>query len=120
VSVEAVSGAPEQGIKVTTEVANTGSRDGDEVAELYLTPPAFDGAPRLALRGFQRIALKAGEHRRIVFDLSPRDLSFVSADGVRQVMPGAYTVSVGSGQPDTGVAHQSASFSVTNAVKLPE
>ena len=120
VSVEAVNGAPEQGVKVTTKVANTGSRDGDEVAELYLTPPAFDGAPRLALRSFQRITLKAGERRRIVFDLSPRDISFVSADGVRQVMPGAYAVSVGSGQPNTSVAHQLASFSVTNAVKLPE
>lgn len=119
VSVEAVSGTPENGLRVITEVSNTGKREGDEVAELYLTPPAFDGAPRVALRGFQRLSLKPGEHRRVVFELSPRDLSFVSADGVRQVMAGAYTVSVGSGQPDVAV-HESTKFSVTTAVKLPE
>jgi len=119
-SVEPANGASENGVKVTTEISNTGSRNGDEVAELYLTPPSFEGAPRLALRGFQRVSLKAGEHRKITFELSPRDLSFVGADGTRQVMPGAYSVSVGSGQPDTGVAHQTAGFSVTSAVKLPE
>ena len=53
-------------------------------------------------------------------DLSPRDLSFVTADGVRQIVPGQYLISVGSGQPDTATAHQSASFAMTRVVKLPE
>jgi beta-glucosidase len=119
-SVEPVNGVPENGLRVTTEVSNTGNRDGDEAAELYLIPPQFDGAPRLALRGFQRIFLKAGERRQIVFELSPRDLSFVGADGVRQVKPGLYTVSVGSGQPDAGIASQSANFAVANVVGIPE
>jgi beta-glucosidase len=104
--VDPVGGAPEDGVTVTTTVTNTGSRDGDEVAQLYLTPPAFDGAPRLALRGFQRLSLKAGERRQVSFRLSPRDLSFVTRDGTRQLVPGQYGVSVGSGQPGTGVAGQ--------------
>jgi len=120
VAVEPVNGTAEQGVKVTTEVTNTGDRDGEEVAELYLIPPAFDAAPRMALRGFERISLKAGERRPVVFELSPRDLSFVRADGVRQVMAGQYTVSVGSGQPDSGIVYQSAGFSVANAVELPD
>ena len=119
-TVQAVNGPPENGVRVTTQVTNTGTREGDEVAELYLTPPPFEGAPRRALRGFQRVSLKPGEHRSVVFELSPRDLSFVSADGIRQVMPGGYTVSVGSGQPDAATAHQQAIFSVTTTVKLPE
>jgi beta-glucosidase len=119
-AVEAVKGAAENGVRVTAKVTNTGKRDGEDAVELYLTPPAFDGAPRLALRGFHRIALKAGETRQVVFDLTPRDLSFVTADGVREVMPGAYTVSVGSGQPDTGVAYRQGNFSTTASVKLPE
>jgi beta-glucosidase len=118
--IEPVGGAPENGIVVTTEVANTGTRDGDEVAQLYLTPPAFDGAPRLALRGFQRLALKAGERRQVRFTLSPRDLSFVTRDGVRQLTPGRYTLTVGSGQPGTGVAQQDGALVLTRAVALPQ
>jgi beta-glucosidase len=119
-TIDPVDGTSENGLRVTTEIANLGRRDGEEVAELYLTPPAFEGAPRLALRGFKRVMLKAGERRKVTFELSPRDLSFVDAAGIRQVFPGQYTVSVGSGQPDGGVAHQSAGFSATHSIKIPE
>jgi beta-glucosidase len=119
-TVEPVNGAAENGLRVTTEITNTGSRDGDEVAQLYLTPPAFEGAPRLALRGFQRVTLKAGEHKKVTFELSPRDLSFVDVAGKRQVFAGTYRVSVGSGQPDSGLPSQSASASAGHAVTLPE
>jgi len=118
--VEPVGGAPENGIVVTTEVANTGTREGDEVAQLYLTPPAFDGAPRLALRGFQRLSLRPGERRQVSFRLSPRDLSFVTRDGVRQLTPGQYKLSVGSGQPGTSVAQQDAALVLKQAVLLAQ
>lgn len=117
--VEPVDGAPENGVLVTTTVSNTGRRDGDEVAQLYLTPPAFEGAPRVALRGFQRLSLKAGERRTVSFRLSPRDLSFVTRDGVRQLMPGTLGVSVGSGQPGTGVAGQAATVVLKRSDVLP-
>nr|WP_217431989.1 glycoside hydrolase family 3 C-terminal domain-containing protein [Duganella vulcania] len=113
-----VDGAPENGVTVTTQVTNTGGRDGDEVAQLYLTPPAFEGAPRLALRGFQRVTLKAGESRKISFRLTPRDLSFVTRDGQRQLTPGQYQLSVGSGQPGTGVAGQQAPMELKRTVSL--
>jgi beta-glucosidase len=106
--VEPVGGAPENGVLVTTEITNTGTREGDEVVQLYLAPPSFEGAPRLALRGFQRLSLKAGERHQLSFRLSPRDLSFVTRDGIRQLTPGQYRLSVGSGQPGTGVAGQEA------------
>jgi beta-glucosidase len=116
--IEPIKGAPENGIVVTTEIANTGTRAGDEVAQLYLTPPAFEGAPRLALRGFQRLSLKAGERRQVSFTLAPRDLSFVTRDGVRQLTPGQYRLSVGSGQPGTGVAQQDATLTLKQTVVL--
>ena len=116
--IAAARGGPENGVSVETEIANTGTRDGDEVAQLYLVPPAQSGMPRLALRGFQRIALKAGERRRIRFDLSPRDLGFVSEDGVRQLMPGQYTVAVGGGQPDSGAAGNSATVTLRRTVLI--
>ena len=120
VTVAPINGAAENGLHVTTEVSNTGDRAGDDVAELYLTPPAFDGAPRLALRGFQRLTLKPGEHRLISFDLSPRDLSFVTRDGVRQLVPGQYRLSVGSGQPGVATDVQSLPVTLTQAVILPQ
>ncbi|WP_202412643.1 glycoside hydrolase family 3 C-terminal domain-containing protein [Duganella lactea] len=116
--IDPVDGAPENGVIVTTEISNTGGRDGDEVAQLYLTPPAFEGAPRLALRGFQRVTLKAGERRQISFRLTPRDLSFVTRDGARQLMPGQYRLSVGSGQPGEGVAGQQAPLVLSRSVPL--
>jgi beta-glucosidase len=118
--VEATRGSMEQGVRVTTTVANTGKWAGEEVAQLYLEPPRFEGAPRTALRGFQRFSLKPGERKTITLELSPRDLSFVNRDGVRQVMTGEYRVSMGSGQPGTGVASQSATFSISSPVSIPE
>jgi beta-glucosidase len=39
-------------------VKKTGTRAGDEVAQLYLTPPEYDTTlPRLMLRCFQRVSL---------------------------------------------------------------
>jgi beta-glucosidase len=113
-----VNGAAENGVVVTTEIRNTGKREGDEVAQLYLTPPAFEGAPKLALRGFQRVSLKPGERRTVSFRLSPRDLSFVTRDGARQLMPGQYKLSVGSGQPAAGVAGQESSLMLSRTVVL--
>ncbi|MFN3775058.1 glycoside hydrolase family 3 C-terminal domain-containing protein [Sphingomonas parapaucimobilis] len=105
---------------VTTEVRNTGRREGDEVAQLYLNFPRVEGAPRVALRGFQRVHLAPGERRSLTFTLSPRDLSAVDADGQRLVMKGDYHASVGSGQPDTGVPVRSAPFRIDTATPIAD
>ncbi|MDI7775815.1 glycoside hydrolase family 3 C-terminal domain-containing protein [Asticcacaulis sp. EMRT-3] len=119
-TVTPVNGAVENGVTVTADVSNTGTREGGDVAELYLTPPAFDGAPRLALRGFTRVSLKPGEHQQVTFTLSPRDLSFVTRDGIRQLTPGHYMISVGSGQPESGSANQSAPLDISRQVKIAD
>jgi beta-glucosidase len=118
--VAPVGGDAAKGIRVTTEVRNAGDRAGDEVSQLYLDFPDDPGAPRIALRGFQRVTLKPGESRAIRFDLSARDLSAVTVEGVRKVLAGDYRVSIGSGQPGTGVPGQSAGFSVAKEVTLPK
>ena len=118
VTVEPLAGGFEAGARVTATVSNVGDRAGEEVAQLYLTPPAFEGAPRLALRGFQRMALKPGERRTVTFQLSPRDLSFVTRDGERTTLAGTYKVSVGSGQPGTGVPGRTADLVMPKAAAL--
>ena len=57
--LELQEGRDETRLVVRTAITNTSSRDGDEVAQLYLTPPSFEGAPRLALQAFERLHLKA-------------------------------------------------------------
>jgi len=118
-TVEVQDDGKDIGLVVHTAVTNTSTRDGDEVAQLYLVPPKFEGGPRLALRGFQRLHLKAGERQEVSYRLNARDLSFVDHDGVRQVMPGSYKLSVGSGQPETGVPVESTTFALARQVLLP-
>jgi beta-glucosidase len=118
--IKPIDGSVAHGLRVTTSVANTSGRAGEEVAELYLVPPTFESAPRIALRGFQRFALQPGERKSISFELTPRDLSFVTRDGVRQILPGEYRVSVGSGQPGTDVPVQAGTFAASERVQIPQ
>jgi beta-glucosidase len=64
---EVAAGDP---VMAEATVANTGSRAGDEVVELYLTFPDVAGAPIRALRGFKRVHLEAGASEKVEFELS--------------------------------------------------
>ncbi|KAJ5094999.1 beta-glucosidase [Penicillium argentinense] len=59
-------------ITVTAEIQNTGSVDGDEVAQLYLGIP---GGPVRQLRGFEKISIASGQSKTVSFSLKRRDLS---------------------------------------------
>ena len=108
-------------LTVEADVKNTGDASGDEVAELYLTPPKTDVSPRLALESFERLHLDAGETKHVVFHLDPRALSEVDDKGVRAVVPGRYRVSLGGSQPDGDDAAgvQSVEFSVVGTQEIP-
>lgn len=87
-------------LRVSVTVKNAGLREGDEVAELYLMPPAEAGAPRLSLQGIRRVHLRAGEAKRLEFVLTPFQLSLVDAEGRRAMKAGKYRVFVGGAQPE--------------------
>jgi len=118
--VQPMGGRPEHGLRVEVVVRNTSARTGDEVVQLYITPPALDGMPRHALRGARHVTLKAGEARTVTFQLLPRDLSFVDAAGARRLIPGRYGLSVGSGQPGGDATTLTATYGVRADVHLPE
>jgi beta-glucosidase len=101
-------------------VTNTGTKAGDEVAQLYLEFPDVPGRPLRALRGFQRIHLEAGASQKVHFELRPRDLSMVTEAGEPVIAEGKYTVSVGGGQPGTGAQVLNATFNIKGTVTLPE
>ncbi|MGA2570100.1 MAG: glycoside hydrolase family 3 C-terminal domain-containing protein [Terracidiphilus sp.] len=101
-------------------VTNTGSRAGDEVAQLYLSFPKVAGAPIRALRGFQRVHLDPGQSQTVRFELKARDMSMVSEAGEPIIPEGKYSVSVGGGQPNTGAPAVAGTFEVQGSAVLPE
>jgi beta-glucosidase len=101
-------------------VTNTGSRAGDEVAQLYLSFPNVAGAPIRALRGFQRLHLDPGQSKRVHFDLKPRDLGMVTEAGEPIIPEGKFAVSIGGGQPNTGAPTVEETFEIKGSVVLPE
>jgi beta-glucosidase len=104
---------------VEADVKNTGSRAGDEVAELYLTPPHTDVSPALALDGFTRVHLAPGDTKHITFTLDPRTLSQVDEKGVRAITSGAYRIAVGGSQPNVGTKGQTVNFTIEGTQELP-
>jgi beta-glucosidase len=108
-------------LTVEADVRNTGTVSGDEVVELYLTPPQSGLAPKLALAGFERLHLQPLEQKHIVFHLDPRTLSQVDEKGTRAVIPGSYKISLGGSQPDgdRGSSVATTLFSVTGTNPLP-
>jgi beta-glucosidase len=107
-------------LNASVTVTNTGKMAGDEVVQLYLQFPDVAGAPRRALRGFQRIHLEPGANQKVDFQLNPRDLSMVTDAGDIIVAQGKYTVSIGGGQPGTVAPSASGSFEVKGQIMLPE
>jgi beta-glucosidase len=107
-------------LHASVTVGNTGKVSGDEVVELYLQFPDIAGAPRRALRGFQRVHLEPGASQNVEFQLSPRDLSMVTDLGHIIVAQGKYIISIGSGQPGTGVPSVSGNFEIKGQIMLPE
>ncbi len=88
-----------QPLSVSVDVTNTGGRDGDEVAQLYVTRPGVAGAPIRALKGFQRVTLKAGETRKVTFALDAAAFGTVTPEGTKVLAPGAAELWIGGGQP---------------------
>lgn len=109
-----------QPLGVDAEVRNTGERAGDEVVQLYLGFPGAPGQPIRALRAFTRVSLAPGETRHLHFDLDPRALSSVTEAGDRVVASGAYTVSIGGGQPGGETATASAPLQIEGVAPLSE
>lgn len=104
-------------ITVTATVTNTGNKDGEEVSELYLVHQQVKGrAPLKALKGFKRIFLKAGESRKIIFTLSPEEMSLVNEEGKMYQPTGKLMISVGGGQP--GVKNKTTSNVISKTVNI--
>jgi len=82
--------------QIAVTVTNTGSREGTEVAQLYVRDVVGSVTrPVRELKGFQRVSLKPGESREITFTLKPSDLAFTHADMSFAPEPGKFEVFIG-------------------------
>jgi beta-glucosidase len=105
-------------IHVEADVKNTGATAGDEVVEIYLTQPKGFQTPQRELAAFTRIRLDAGATAHVGLTLDPRSIAQVDEKGIRVILPGAYTVSLGGSQPTD--ASQTATFTITGQKELPK
>jgi beta-glucosidase len=100
-AIEPAEIAPGGSATVRCTVRNSGTMAGDEVVELYLreevTPVA---TPLIALRGFQRVRLAAGETKEVSFTLSRAALSLLDAKLRSVVVPGTFRVMIGRSSKD--------------------
>nr|MBP6551610.1 fibronectin type III-like domain-contianing protein [Flavobacterium sp.] len=111
----------EKDFEISVDITNTGDRDGDEVAELYLKDEkASTPRPIVQLEGFERIHLKKGETKTVRFTITPRQLSLINDKDQRVVEPGWFTVSVGGKQPDDSKDNQSGRFKISGKPLLLE
>jgi beta-glucosidase len=82
---------------VSADVTNTGTRDGDEVVQLYVNYPGSALArPIKQLRGFKRIHLAAGAKQTVTFSLRGDALTYWDQANQRFALESG-TVSIGVG-----------------------
>ena len=93
----------QDGKKITASVTvkNNGSRDADEIVQLYIRDMvASISRPVKELKGFQRIHLAAGESKEVSFDITPDMLKFYNADLKHVIEPGDFQIMIGTNSKD--------------------
>ena len=92
---------PNQKAIVRLKVTNTGKRAGDEVVQLY-TRDILSSVTTYEknLAGFERIHLKPGESKEIVFTLDRKHLELLNADMKWTVEPGEFAIMAGASSED--------------------
>jgi beta-glucosidase len=86
---------------VSFSVANTGTRAGAEVAEVYATLPHAAGEPFKRLVAWEKVRLAPGESKTITLHLDPFYLSIFNPDKDSwELVPGEYAVQAGGSSRD--------------------
>lgn len=84
-------------VQVSVDVKNVGSREGDEVVQLYLRDENATVKTFVRkLEGFERVSLNPGEMKNVKFTLTSQQLSLLNENLKRVVQPGEFKVMIGS------------------------
>jgi beta-glucosidase len=88
-------------VSVSFDLKNTGTREGDEVVQLYTRDLVSSVTTyEKNLRGFERVRLKPGETKTVRFTLQPDALALWDRSMHFVVEPGKFRVMIGSGSED--------------------
>lgn len=92
---------PDDTVKVTFTVKNTGEYDGAEVAQLYFSDKVASMVrPTKELAGFVRIFLKKGEKKKVVFEIKVSQFAFLDEEMKWKVEKGEIELLVGASCED--------------------
>ena len=86
--------------KAVITAENKGSRDTEDVIELYIKDYCEDAVPNVSLCGFRRTAFKAGEKKTIEISVPEKAFTAVNDEGVRAQYGTKFTLFAGTHQPD--------------------
>jgi beta-glucosidase len=100
--------SPDETAIINVTVKNSGSREGKEVVELFVSDLIASLTPDVKrLRGFEKVNLKPGESKTVTFKLPLKELAFVNTDNKRKLEAGDFKIEI---------ANQTAIFSVNKTV----
>ena len=89
---------------LTVDVKNTGSRDGDEIVQLYIRDLQDKEGPLKSLRGFQRVNVKAGQTQKVTIELTPQSFEFWDLEtNTMRVKPGKYQLLYGNSSSENSL-----------------
>jgi len=95
--------APKVDLTITADIRNTGTREGDEVVQLYVSyPHSSVSRPIEELKGFDRIHLRAGETKAVTLHLPAQSLAYWNETAHAFIVePGTIELRVGAASDDT-------------------
>ncbi|GLB52795.1 glycosyl hydrolase [Neptunitalea chrysea] len=101
ISLSASSFSEGEPLTVTVSVTNTGKLDGEEVVQLYLRDlVASTTRPIKELKGFEKVFIKAGETKKVIFTIDRELLSFYTRNKKWEAESGDFKVFVGGNSVD--------------------
>ncbi len=91
-----------ESINASITLTNTGTRDGEETVQLYIRDLVGSVTrPVKELKAFQKVLLKAGESRTVMFKIMPSDLAFYRKDMTWGTEAGQFKLFIGANAETT-------------------
>lgn len=88
-------------ITFSIKVKNTGTRDGDEVVQVYVEYPHVDRMPLKELKAYKRVHVKAGGEETVQLSIPAAELQkWDLAARSWKLYPGSYTIFAGGNSAD--------------------